>query len=118
MQRNTASLYLALAEKDSYDCLQGEKKQEWELLRSKNCNVFFTADHCSFFTRTCSTKHKKHDRRKPGLFQEDFRRTELLYLYSKIYCFYISLSNNFKTGSEELNKRAFEDKKHGLRAEN
>ena len=40
------------------------KKQEWELLRSKDCSHSFTADACSeFFPRTCCAKHKKkHDK--------------------------------------------------------
>ena len=40
----TDSLYLALAEKDLYDCLRKEKKQEWEMLCSQHCIESVNAD--------------------------------------------------------------------------
>ena len=70
IERDTNSLFLALAEKEKCDCIRSEKRQEWELLRSKYCNHALTADACSnFFLRTCCAKHKKHDESKPGLFK-------------------------------------------------
>ena len=46
---DTDSLYLAQAEKELYKCIRIEKRQEWDLLRSKDCNGSFTADACSNF---------------------------------------------------------------------
>ena len=114
MEKDTNSLYLALAEKELYECIRSEKRQEWELLRSKECNDSFTADACSkFFLRTCYAKHKKHDKREPGLFKEEFRCTEMLCLCSKTNCCYDSLSNKFKFSSKGPNKRTFEDSGDG-----
>ena len=42
-------LYLVLAEKELFDCIRSEKKQEWELLRSKDYNNWFTTEACSDF---------------------------------------------------------------------
>ena len=47
---NTDSLYLALAGKEMYDCIRGEKSQEWELFCSKDCNNSITADACRIFS--------------------------------------------------------------------
>ena len=33
---DTDLLYLALAEKELYDCIRCEKRREWEFLRSKD----------------------------------------------------------------------------------
>ena len=102
---DTDSPYLALAEKEWYDCIRCEKMQEWELLRSKDCNDSFTADAFSiFFPRTCCAKHRKHNKREPGFFKKDFQCTQMLSLYSKAYCCYDSLSNKFKFSSKGLNK--------------
>ena len=99
------SLYLALAEKESYDCMRSEKRREWESLRSKNSKDSFTAGACSYcFRRTCCAKDRKLDKRKPGFFKVQFRCTELFCLCSKTYCFYDALSNKFKCNSEGLNK--------------
>ena len=63
MEMDTDSLYLELAENELYDCIRSEKRQESELLRSKDCNDSFTADACSnFYPRTCCAKHKDNKR--------------------------------------------------------
>ena len=41
---DTDSLYIALTEKELYDCIRTERRQVWELLHSKDCNDLFTAD--------------------------------------------------------------------------
>ena len=48
---------------------------------------------------------KKHDKREPGLFKEEFRCTEMLCLCSKTYCCYDNKSDKFKFSSKGLNKR-------------
>ena len=51
-------------------------RAEWQRLRSNDCVDSFTADAVvNFFPRTCCVKHKQHDKRKPGLFKEEFRCT-------------------------------------------
>ena len=80
-------MHLVLAKKELYDCKRSEKMQEWELLRSKECNNLLTVDIFSaFFPRTCCAKHKRHDKRQPALFKEDIRCTEVLCLCSETYC--------------------------------
>ena len=71
---DTDSLYLALAEKELEDCKRPEMRAEWQRLRSNDCVYKFTADAvANFFPRTCCVKHKKHDKREPGLFKGEFR---------------------------------------------
>ena len=86
--------------------------------KSRNCyaaktNESFTADTCIIFLlRTCCVRHKKYDKRVPGLVKEEIRCFETLCLSSKAYCCYKSLllqSNKLKFSTEGLNKRAFED---------
>ena len=97
---DTDSLYLALSEKELYDCIRVESKTEWDLMRTEDCKDEFTANATTnIFPRTCCTKHVKHDKREPGLFEEDFRCTEKLCLFSKTNCFYDSNfnKNNFSS---------------------
>ena len=72
----------------------GASKVEWELMRTKDCKVDFTANATTnFFPRTCCAEHKKHDKREPGLIKEEFRSTEMLCLCSNNYSCYDSNSN-------------------------
>ena len=83
-------------------------------MRSEDCNDDFVAESsCNFFPRTCCAKHKKHDKREPGLFKEEFRCTEMLCLCSKTYCCYDANTNKYKFSSKGLNKRTFEDSGDG-----
>ena len=60
----------------------------------------------------CKTK-KRHDKREPGIFKEEFRRTEMLCLCSKTYCCYDVTSNKPKFSSKGLNKRVLEQSGDG-----
>ena len=94
LELDTDSLYLAPAEKELEDCIRPEKRAEWQTLRSNDCVNSFTADTvASFFPRTCCVKHKLHDKREPGLFNEECRCTETLCLCSKTYCCFDVSSN-------------------------
>ena len=67
-----------------------------------------------FFPRTCCSVHKKkHDKREPGLFNEEFRCTEVLYSCSKAYCCYGNKSDKMKISCKRLNKRALEESVDG-----
>ena len=71
---DTDSLYLAWSDKSLENVILTEKRAEWDQLRSKNCIDNFTANATNtFFRRTCSNAQKKHDKREPGLFKEEFR---------------------------------------------
>ena len=110
LEMDTDFLYLALSEKDLYDCIREESKVERELMRTEDCKDVFTANATNnFFPRTCCAKHKKHDKREPGLFKEEFRCTEMLCLCSITYCCCGSNSNKYKFSSKGLNKRTLED---------
>ena len=114
LEMDTDSLYLALAEEELYDCIRPDKKREWTDFRSSDCADDFKANATTnFFPRTCCTKHKKHDKREPGLFKEEFRCTEMLCLCSKTYCCYDSQSHKFKFSSKGLNKRTLESSGDG-----
>ena len=109
LEKDTDSLYPALAEKELEDCIGLEMTAQWQRLQSIDCVDSFTADAvASFFPRTCCVKHKQHDKRDPGLFKEEFRCTEILSLCSKTFCCYDVTSNKLKFSSKRLNKRALE----------
>ena len=110
LEIDTDSLYLALSEKKLYDCIRQESKAEWKLMRTEDRKDGFTANATTnFFPGTYCTTHKKHDKREPGLFKEEFRCTEMLCLCSKTYCCYDSISYKYKFSSKGLNKRTLED---------
>ena len=44
VKMDTDSLYLALAETNLYDCINEDKKEVLEFLRSEDCNGDFAAD--------------------------------------------------------------------------
>ena len=80
---NTDSLYLALSEENLEDDILPEKRTEWNQFCSKGCSDIFTANATdNLFPRTCCNAHKKHDKREPGLFKEEFRCVEMLCLCS------------------------------------
>ena len=110
LEMDTDSLYLALAHDNLYDCIRQSKKADWETLREHDCDDSFKADAVqNFFPRTCCDKHKKHDKREPGLFKEEFKCTEMICLCSKTYCCYDAKSDKYKFGSKGLNKRTLEE---------
>ena len=75
-EMDTDSLNLALAQNNLYDCIRPSKKTEWEALRENHCDDSFKAHAVqNFFPRTFCDKHKNHDKREPGLFNEEFRCT-------------------------------------------
>ena len=109
LKMDSASFYLALAHENLYDCIRPAKKEEWETLREKDCDDSFRADAShNFFPGTCCSKYKKHNKREPGLFKEEFRCTEMICLCSKTYCCYDAKSDKYTFSSKGLNKRTLE----------
>ena len=107
---HTDSLYLAISDENSKDVILPEKRAEWNQLSSKDCTDNFTENSTdNVFPRTCCNVHKKHDKREPGLFNEEFRCAEMLCLCSKTYCCYDKQTNKHKFSSQGLNKRTLED---------
>ena len=107
---DTDSLYLALTEENLEVVILPEKRAEWNQIRSKDCTDNFTANATdNFFPRTCCNVDKKHDKREPGLFKEEFRCVEMLCLCSKTYCCYDKQTNKHKFSSNGLNKRILEE---------
>ena len=98
-----------MCEENLEDAILPEKRAEWDQLRSKDCTDDFTANATdNFFPTTCCNVHKKHDKREPGLFKEEFRCAEILCLCSKTYCCYDKRTNKHKFSSKGLNKRTLE----------
>ena len=84
LEMDTDWLYLAPARKKLEVCIRPEKRAEWQRLRSNDCVDSFTGDAlANFFPRTCCVKYQQHDEREPGLFEDEFRCTEMLCLCSK-----------------------------------
>ena len=72
LEMDTDSLYLALAEENSYDCIKPDKRAAWEKMRKNECRDSFKADaKTNFFPRTCWSTHKKYDKREPGLLKKN-----------------------------------------------
>ena len=79
LELDNDSLYLVLADAELKDCIRPERKAEWKQLPSNDCTVCSITDAVgNFFLRMCCEKHKKHDKREPGLFKEEFRFLERL----------------------------------------
>ena len=109
-EMDTNSFYLALSEENLEDVILPEKRAEWDQLRSKDCTDIFTANTTDkLFPRTCCNVHKKHDKREPGLFKEEFRCAEILCLCSKTFCCYDKQTKKHKFSSKGLNKRTLEE---------
>ena len=110
LETDTDSLYITLSEEILEDVILPENRAEWEQLRSKDCTDNFTANATdNFFPRTCCNVHKKHDKREPGLFKEEFRCAEMLCLCSKTYCCYDKHTNMYKFSSKGFHTRTLED---------
>ena len=112
LEMDTDSLYLALAEQESANCIRPEMKAEWENMGTTDCDDRFVADASrNFFPRTCCAKpKKKHVKREPGLFKEEFKYLELLCLSSEFCCCYDTTSNklNFSSNKQGLNRPVLE----------
>ena len=110
LEMDTDSHYLALSEGYLEDVILPEKRAEWDQLRSKHCTDDYTANATdNFFLRICCKVHKKHDKREPGLFKDEFRCAEMLCLCSKKYCCYDKQTNKHKCSSKGLNKATLEE---------
>ena len=110
LEMDTDSLYLALSEENLEDIILPEKRNESEAIRSRDCTDNFTANATgNFFPRSCCSAHKKHDKREPGLFKEEFRCTKILCFCNKTCCCYDRKTNKYKFNSKGLNKITLED---------
>ena len=89
LEMDTNSLYLALSEEILEDVILPKKRAEWDQLRSKDCIDDFTAiATVIFFPRTRCNVDKKHDKREPRLFREEFGCAEMFCRCSKTFCCY------------------------------
>ena len=101
---------MALSEENLKGVILPEKRAEWDQLRSKGCTDTFTANATDNVSRrTCCNAHKKHDKREPGLFKEEFICSKMLCLSSKTCCCYGKQTNKHKFSSKRLNKRTLEE---------
>ena len=81
-------------------------KKEWDSLQSWYCT-----DDCLANTTNCllsctlCTIVKKHETRELGFFEEEFRFSEMVFLFSKAYCCYGSQSNKFKLTEKSWKKQ-------------
>ena len=110
----TQILYTLLLLTRSDPCIRPEMKTEWEIMRSNDCDDSFAADAtANIFSRTCCAKHKKHDKREPGLCKEEFKCSETLCLCDKTYCCYDTTSNKLKFSNKGSNKWVLEQSGDG-----
>ena len=110
LEMDTDSFYLCLSEEKLEDVILPKKRAEWDQLRSKDCTDNFSANATSNFSpRECCKAHKKHNKREPGLWKEEFIYAEMLCLCSKTYCCYDKQNNKYKCSTEGLNRTTLED---------
>ena len=57
---DTDSLYLALAEKELYDCIRPDKKREWIDIRSSDCADDFIANATTNFFPVLAAQNTKN----------------------------------------------------------
>ena len=111
LEMYTDSLFLALAEKNLYDCIRPEKKGDWEKLGEKYWDSFRADSKSNFFPQlvvafTRSTINESLVCSKKIL---SVRRC----LYSKTYCCSDNKSDKMKFSSKGLNKRILEESGDG-----
>ena len=110
IEMDTDFFYIALSDESLEGVILPKKRAELDQLRSKDSTDNFTADATdNFFPKTCCNVHKKHDKREPGLFKEEFRCAEMLCLCSKTYCCFDQRTNKHKYSSKGLNKGTLEE---------
>ena len=113
LEMDTDSLYLAIAEEETEDCMRPELKTDWEQLRSKHCSDGFTADASGNFSPGIYCYGRKRYKREPGVLKEKFKCTEMLCLCSKSYCCYGVTSNEFKLSSKSFSWHLLEQNNDG-----
>ena len=87
LEMDTDSLYLALSEENLDDVIFPKKQAEWDqYVLQYGLITLLRMQPTVFFPRTFSNVHKKHDKREPVLFKEEFRCAEMLSFCSKTYC--------------------------------
>ena len=106
---DTDSLYLAITEKDLV-VSKKEKSKSGNRCEAKTASTASLQMLAIFLSSKSSAIHKKHDKREPKLFGEEFRSTEMLCLCIKAYC----CSNNFEYNKKGLNKPTFEVHRYDL----
>ena len=101
------SSYLAFTEKELEDCKRFGLTAEWKQLRSIDCIDSSTTDAVGIFSPNVLWQRNQKLRKatETGLFIEEFRCYEKLYLYSKAYCCYDSTSNFLNVNSQALKKQ-------------
>ena len=89
------TINLALFVHDLHYCIRSARKEEWNSMRSGDCTNDFSVNSTThFIPRTYCAKHNEHDRREPGLFEEEFRWTERSCLCSKTYVMVLNQINS------------------------
>ena len=88
-----------------------EKKLEVETERIRDFSDSFSSllKPTEIFPRTSRAKLKDYDKSKPGLFKVDFWFSEKMFMCSKTYRCYDSLSIRYNFSSNEPNNRKSED---------
>ena len=103
---DTDSLYLALSEENLEDVILPEKNElnQTSYVLKIALITLLRVQPTIFFPSNCCNAYKKHDKREPGLFKEEFRCAEMLCLCVKTYCCYDRKSKKYKFSSKGLNK--------------
>ena len=110
MEKDTNSVYLALAQNSLEGCLIVELRETRSTIRKKYCSRKLSAKSTkNFCPRSCCKRHIKHDKQESGMFKEDFRCTEMICLCRKSYCCFDKSTDKINFSSTSLKKRTLEE---------
>ena len=109
IEMDTDSLHMALSEEKLDEILRPEMQPLWYRMRVSNCSEFLaTSSSGIFFPRDCCNKHAAFDKRTPGLFNDEFRCSEMIAFVLQNCC-YDEQSDTKKLSSKGINKNNGEE---------
>ena len=108
MEMDTDSIYAAYAGPSFVSCVRNELKKEFLSKIHNSCHL----DHVDpstghWFPRECCDKHKKYDKRSPGLMKTEQTGDEMVCLSSKTY--FLKDKNKFKMSCKGVMKCGIDD---------
>ena len=102
---DTDSLYYGISQPNFIDVVKPHLREEFNAKIFKSCHIEnIEADGTYWYPRQCCDRHKKFDRRTPGLFKLEATGTEMISLSSKTYL--LSDGDKYKLSSKGVQKHS------------
>ena len=99
LEMDTDSCYIALRKENMRDAIKPRMRESYHHFLYGLCRDDASP---SFLPRECCEKHKKFDRRVPGLFKTEYEGDRMIWLCSKTYV--IANGDEYKFSSKGINK--------------